>query len=57
MRKSEGRKEEDQTELIPETRRSMAEGAIREFERRDCRVKECECEVKGRVCRPWWLRE
>jgi hypothetical protein len=55
MRKSEGRKGEDQVELIPQTRCSMAEGAIREFERRDQRVKECD--VRGRVCRPWWLRE
>jgi hypothetical protein len=25
------------------------------FQRRDRRVKECE--VRGRACRPWWLRE
>jgi hypothetical protein len=41
--------------LIPETRCSVAEGAIGEFERRDGRIKECE--VRGRACRPWWLRE
>jgi hypothetical protein len=42
-------------ELIPETRCGLAEGAIGEFKRRDRRVKKCE--VRGRACGPWWLRE
>jgi len=51
----EGGRTKVRWELIPETRCGMAEGAIGEFERRDRRIKKSK--VRGRACRPWWLRE